>query len=354
MWNIFRKNNIPQVDIAPQVKTYTAADVMADLTAKMLLLMEDIRECVEHKQSEEIQVELFRLKKLGLNNTANAEALKKAETQIAEYNKKVDTLKFMQHAWNKYGKDVMVVSYAHFMEILEKYDLVCGSLDRYTGAIPEDNLKELDNLYKMHEKGEIDENEALEFEIVRGIGLRNVNDVSEIIKFARFPFHINGIALPTVYEQMGIKDLRDISEIQAIHRLVYGNMFRTELLDEQGDVIVATETPVSASSFPPKPKHTFDSQFFIAAPCEEMNRIKFNCFTSLSNSSKVDALRKFESLEKYCELVETKDPFICSFTPYGIMIHSKWGDEAQDEIIKRYEKLSETINQNKVLPCTAK
>ena len=37
----------------------------------------------------------------------------------------------------------MVVRYDHFFEILEKYDMVCGSFDRYTGAIPQEAIDTL-------------------------------------------------------------------------------------------------------------------------------------------------------------------------------------------------------------------
>ena len=42
--------------------------------------------------------------------------------------------------------------------------------------------------------------------------------------------------------------------------------------------------------------------------------------------------------------VRTYDPFICSLTKYGVMIFTKWGDEAQDDIIKQYEALSKYVN----------
>lgn len=53
---------------------------------------------------------------------------------------------------------------------------------------------------------------------------------------------------------------------------------------------------------------------------------------------------KVKSLSKFARFIQTKDPFFCSCTEYGVLIYSKWGDEAQDEIIKRYEQLSKSVN----------
>ena len=53
--------------------------------------------------------------------------------------------------------------------------------------------------------------------------------------------------------------------------------------------------------------------------------------------------RKIEAEERRMREIRTSDPFICSLTPFGVMIFSKWGDEAQDEIIKRYEQLRDAV-----------
>lgn len=34
-----------------------------------------------------------------------------------------------------------------------------------------------------------------------------------------------------------------------------------------------------------------------------------------------------------------KDPFICSLVPYGVVIYSRWGKEAQDATLTKYDEL---------------
>lgn len=57
-------------------------------------------------------------------------------------------------------------------------------------------------------------------------------------------------------------------------------------------------------------------RFFIAAPAHEMSTKK----------------ELWERAKK-----RAKDPFICAHTKWGIIIFTKWGEEAEDEIIKKYE-----------------
>lgn len=58
--------------------------------------------------------------------------------------------------------------------------------------------------------------------------------------------------------------------------------------------------------------------FFIAAPAHEMMTEK-------------------ELREKAIAEQRARDPFICAHTKWGIIIFTKWGEEAEDAIIKKYE-----------------
>ena len=65
---------------------------------------------------------------------------------------------------------------------------------------------------------------------------------------------------------------------------------------------------------------------FIIAPSKHMN----------NRDSKI----KFSVLRP-----RTEDPLICSLTPYGFMVFSRWGKEAEDEAFKKYEDLFETLRR---------
>lgn len=48
-------------------------------------------------------------------------------------------------------------------------------------------------------------------------------------------------------------------------------------------------------------------------------------------------------------LKSNKDPFICSYTNYGILIFARWGEEANDQLIQRMERINnmlDSVNKN--------
>lgn len=131
-------------------RTYTAEDVTKKITSLMLVYLNEMQQCVERKQmSDALVKEKSMLQALGLNNTKNAKLISDHEKEIAQYNANIDCFKLMTEAWKLFGNDVMIVRYDQFMQLLEKYNLVCGDLSRYTGYIPEKNLMEITKVQAM-------------------------------------------------------------------------------------------------------------------------------------------------------------------------------------------------------------
>ena len=40
-----------------------------------------------------------------------------------------------------------------------------------------------------------------------------------------------------------------------------------------------------------------------------------------------------------------EDPFICAATEYGVLIFTRWGEEASDEVIRRFEAFSKNLDK---------
>lgn len=69
--------------------------------------------------------------------------------------------------------------------------------------------------------------------------------------------------------------------------------------------------------------------------------------------SRLQSVIEKSNIARYCEIdfIKTQpiperklfDPFICSCTPHGVLIHAKWGAEAEDATIKRYVQLRDAI-----------
>lgn len=325
-----------------QTTVYTAEDVTKDMTAIMLLYLTEMQQCVERKQmSQALVKERQMLESLGLHKTKNIQLIANHEKEIAQYNANVDCFKLMTEAWGLFGNDVMIVRYDQFMQLLEKYNLVCGELSRYTGYIPEKNLQEIARIKGM----DVADKFAGEMDKLTRISL--TFELDELIKAIRFPYRPKGIdALnameiknvgyynsPTVsiYDNMrslgfsfGIRAM-DYGDYDDRMRMIIGQQRRRDDMMEEAERKRRAMTP----------------RFFIAAPAQEMEPLDLQTNDALN----MNDLKKREKLQEFANIrIQTRDPFFCSCTRYGVLIYSKWGEEAQDEIIKRYQTLSQTIN----------
>lgn len=254
------------------------------------------------------------------------------ETREKAYRENQAVLTFMQNAWDTFGRDAMVVRYDHFFGILKKYNLVCGSFDRFTGTIPADKLESISHTMGiLKEKGDF----AVRFNYItkidmdsNGIGMLqwfNINPISNDC--------LRGILLPlTGINYSNPAPISSSTYLRNKHNLEY------ELNDYVSD---AYRIPIinKLKKLERSTVCSEETQYaFIAAPAQEMAPMRITVVSSKDASKRID---KEEEARK--EAIRTLDPFICSLTPYGVLIHAKWGPEAEDATIKRYEQLRDAI-----------
>ena len=266
--------------------TYSAKQIHAALLAKNILLLQNIIEeqKKEYKQVPAcISVELNNLNRLGLSNTKNAKALEKrvlavkAENEeIRKYNDAIDfnkeRIEFINETRKVFGDNVLIVSFDDFEHIIKKYNLVCGLLEQYTGVIPKENIEEFEKSRKILYS---DENHEYNRKYIKALRLvKNHKDYG----IEQFPF---------CYE---------FQEYSLFYYLHFISLNKEEFRYNTYNLSDRTD-------------------FFIAAPKKDM-----------------DFSESF--LEKL--MPKPKDPFICSYTKYGIIVHTKWGEEAEDEVLKKY------------------
>ena len=328
LFRFLRKQSVTQSAMAedePQV--YTAEDVTKDLTTMMLLFLADVQQCVERKQmSDELVKEKQMLQSLGLSNTKNAQLIENHEKEIAQYNAKVDSFVLMNEAWKMFGNDVMIVRYDQFMQLLEKYNLVCGDLSRYKGFIPEKNLHEIARIKGM----DVPKKFAVYMDELDQVGLSR--PIDELKKAVRFPYRPEGT---NALNEMGIPSVGSYSNGWPLS--MYSNQFSPHFFGvPYEERFIERERKEREERLKNRPR------FFIAAPVQEMERLNVRAEAFMFNSENI---KKRAALEDFADInIRTQDPFFCSCTEHGVLIFSKWGDEAQDDIIKRYELLSKTIN----------
>lgn len=282
-------------DLFKKEVNYTAEQVHAEM---FLMINAYIRELEEFKETKlckpEIFIEQNKLKSIGLLNTKNSLILQNKIDSIKTHNENVEyyqnTFYLIQCLFKFFGPNVMLIKFDDFEKIIKKYNLVCGNMYQYTGTIPEKNINEI---YEAQEKLNLIYNYS---DFKQEFNNYSEND-KKIIKFL----------------QNEIRVLLKITTLNSMYKKYKKEIYRFPF--------ITTDMYIPAINKKIYPIHIGVSNdktnMFIVAPVNEM----------------IDTELKFTNK------IKTEDPFVCAYTQYGIIIFSKWGTEAEDEIIKKYENL---------------
>jgi hypothetical protein len=247
--------------------------------------------------------ESYRLKQAGFTNAkpiADYERLtKQYEKAMKKWRKRTDavlevtemrnalrrSVEVLIDARQKFGPDTLLINYADFERIMRRYNLVCGPFENYTGAIPMAKLEEIEQLKRNYRN-------------TRPIYINRLDPLIELRVdsdsfgpivpgyLKRFPFvkHDN--------EYYGLRD-RDRKDF-------HGNKINSRNWEFQLGAV---------------------DEFFICAPKKDMK-----------------TFRKVYSPMRY------NDPFICAHTDYGILVFTRWGEEAGDALVKKYERVNQLLD----------
>lgn len=234
------------------------------------------------------------LVKLGLENSANAKILKKQLDNINYYNNTIlkaqELLKYLKDVNNCLGNSVILVNTSTFYELCRKYNLSIGLLQDFTGVIPAQNLNELmDISNKLH----TDNNASrlhINYQTVRVNRISNYGGgKSDSYVKKRLEYYFNILQVHTY-------SLSDIS-------LCHAENFTEEKWADHVFVDVDYVTP---------------DNFFIACP-------------------------KFNLKERPVIISKPIDPIIFQYCPFGVLIYTMWGDEAEDKVFEEYKKLNNLV-----------
>lgn len=234
------------------------------------------------------------LVKLGLENSANAKILKKQLDNINYYNNTIlkaqELLKYLKDVNNCLGNSVILVNTSTFYELCRKYNLSIGLLQDFTGVIPTQNLNELmDISNKLHT-----DNNASRLHInYQTVWVNRISNYSggksdSYVK-ERLEYYFNILQVHTY-------SLSDIS-------LCHAENFTEEKWADHVFVDVDYVTP---------------DNFFIACP-------------------------KFNLKERPVIISKPIDPIIFQYCPFGVLIYTMWGDEAEDKVFEEYKKLNNLV-----------
>lgn len=285
------------------------------LYATTILMLSELAKTQEEMFARSEKMRLAkRAKALGFTNSYTV-------AEQAHFNENVKLLQFMIEMWRDLGRDAILVGYNHFREILHRHDLMCVSFDAYKGDIPAKNLQEIENaVSRLKTLGE-EKNSRYNKRLSSRVHIARSSKV--LLDIIRFPYYFQGDS--------------DYS------------------LQGSGELVIF--------DIAPSPKGTM----FIAAPKDFVQKpsvkraggesklprsyIYKELYSHLSDNIRaankiLSEVREYANIE-YSPipkpLPRNYDPFVCTLCDYGVIIHSKWGAEAEDATIKRYEQLRDAI-----------
>lgn len=288
-------------------KTYTAKEIHDDIYARniaLLTCMVELHKKELVQQPIDVQKEHDRLTSLGLTNSKNTILLKKKldeinkiNLSIEDYNKNVEHQKrfasFLKEMLEVFGHNTLLITFKDFEKILRKYNLTCGLLEHYTGAIPEKNIVELE------------------------LAIKNLQKASGE--------HFTG---------------RGISNFQYDYPNLAKNIWNLHYIKEVNRQEVSLKEQLRIQLFPfyKKVVHNYNTYGLIPA----INREIDDSYIGEGETCNLFIVAPYTEMMngvKFTNFVRSRDPFICSYTPFGIMIHTAWGEEAEDEILDKYKAL---------------
>jgi hypothetical protein len=302
-------------------KHYTSEDVHGAVVASTLAILERIKVNVE-KASLPVNVskEKALLESLGLTGSKNMQVIKEAEAKINVHNtiieENVKITKIMDEMYKAFGKNTFYIPMKDFTAILDKYNLSVGRLEDYKGTIPETNLVEI------AKAKEVIDNLSKNARIMHYDKPTTVVDYEESEYFdyeaGKTRTHLIRVEKPG-YEYSRMRDLYPTLyySIESWYRITGVRPGNDKDSFKRFPMIKPTEMKWFYQT--DGEKHTL----LIAAPAQEM-----------------------DTLYEINERIITDDPIVFSTVGNGVIIYSMWGDEGNDEVLRKYQELNKFIAEN--------
>ena len=303
-------------------KHYTSEDVHGAVIASTLAILERIKINVE-KASLPVNVskEKDLLESLGLTSSKNMQVIKEAEAKINVHNtiieENIKITKIMDEMYKAFGKNTFYIPMKDFTAILDKYNLSVGRLEDYKGTIPEANIAEIAKAKEMIDK--IHSNEKVIFYDKPKTVMRHKTETiwdSEITGYRSIPVTVE----EHTYEHAWMRDIYPTlaRNLESWYRLLS--------VSKEADKSSYRRFPMIRPTEVSRWSHRVDFEthtLLIAAPVQEM-----------------------DTLYEISERIITDDPIVFSTVGNGVIVYSMWGDEGNDEVMRKYQELNKFIAEN--------
>ena len=241
-------------------------------------------------KNDHLSTKYSELVKLGLGGSMNAKALKERIDSINAYNEnilKAHKLLDYIRTMNKFlGDSVILVSRDAFYRLCHKYELSIGLLGQFTGIIPDSNIKELsiikDKLDKYSGYALLNTNEN----VVRVFDIYNYSDKSDSSIREYFDYNFN-----------------IVHASDHIYNMTYIEEFKNEEWAERVSL---------------KAHYVHRDDMFIDCPKSNLQ-------------------------EKVIVSSSAIDPIVFQYCPFGVLVYTMWGDEAEDKVFEEYKRLNNLV-----------
>ena len=239
---------------------------------------------------DKVKEKYNRLVRLGLSNSVNAHELKTIIDNHTVYNESIiraqNLIEYIKKVNSILNKNSYLISFEQFEQVCQKYNLVYNSLENYTGVIPEENIIQLENIS---------------------------NKISEIPNINKDLYLVNEVKISSDGKDFAnwVKDKR-ILYLPSLRTLKFGNQIWNS------DIIID----------------------YLDCPKVKYTSLNLVIASKLTNTTFLIAAPETHFKDDF-KITINEDPIVFQICPYGCLIHSVWGEEANDVVLERYRKTLE-------------
>lgn len=290
------------------------------MSVQLVLMMEQLiqenRNSLSLSSSEEkfniLSAEYNRFKQIGMENTKNAriilEQIQSIRSVLEVRNKAEELFKFIKRIRSFFGENTILIGTTQFEELCKKYKLDIGLLNDYTGVIPEKNIKEIEN-------------------VVSKVNSRVCP--SEINKTFNqgYVFKVNEVK----HDLVSISNLKVFDDF---YKWVNRKKVIISKRLENYDGTIWLEDLKGMNPGLPESCENFKHD----------NLIKLDC-TRVTNETIFIACPPEQLKEQSIKVTKMAiDPIVFQYSPYGVIVHSVWGEEAEDQVFEEYKKINNLLS----------
>lgn len=293
----------------PKVKIPTSLQILL-LTEKYIQENSSKLELpIPSKDYSRLLEEHSRLTKIGLGNTKNARIIQQSifdiESEIHSKQKAEDLIKFIKELRRHFGENTVLISRKQFEILLRDYNLVVGTIGQYTGTIPDKNIKEIESATNKvkYFRYKLNSSDRSEF-------LWKLDE----IKFSGPSQKLKPYLVPWLEKKRG---------------LVYSN----ESYFNYKNGLYLYEIKYCNSDLPEIIKNYKDDDLiFFKGRLVDSDTMLIACPSDQLEEQSIKITQK------------EVDPIVFQYSPYGVVIYSIWGNEAEDKVFEEYKKINNLLS----------